>query len=73
MVTVANSVICTMNSNYIMAANIVFPRDMVCFRCIIVNTLHKGDEVCSLPAVDGWAQHSSVYSSTFPVTLFSNI
>ena len=36
---IGNSVICTVNS-----CNTVFPRNMVCFRNMGVNTLHKGDD-----------------------------
>jgi hypothetical protein len=25
------------------SCNTIYPRNMVCFRCIILNTLHKGD------------------------------
>jgi len=33
-----------MNSNNRIAANTVFPRDIVCLRNISINTLHKGDD-----------------------------
>ena len=40
---IANSVICTLNSNYRIAATLL-PTDIVCFRNTSVNTLHKGDD-----------------------------
>jgi len=36
--------ISTMNSNSIIAATLVFLRDIVCLRNISINTLHKGDD-----------------------------
>jgi len=29
------------------SCNTIYPRNMVCFRYIIVNTLHKGDNKCN--------------------------
>ena len=40
-----NNITCTINRNYRTAATLcTYPRNMVCFRYIIVNTVHKGDK-----------------------------
>jgi hypothetical protein len=36
-----SNIICSTNCKY----NTIYPRNMVCFRYIIVNTLHKGDNM----------------------------
>ena len=37
-----NDITCTINCNYRIAATLrIYPRTTVCFRCIVVNTLHK--------------------------------
>jgi hypothetical protein len=40
---IEDSVICTISSKRRVAATL-YPRNMVCFRSISVNTLHKGDD-----------------------------
>jgi hypothetical protein len=42
---IADRAICTINSTRRIGCHTVYPRNMVCFRYISVNTLRKGDDV----------------------------